>query len=410
MNNQSEQSPFQTLRTLPRNVWFVTLTSFFTDISSEMVLNLVPLFLANVLGVRTNVIGLIEGVAETTSSILKIFSGWLSDKLGQRKSLTLAGYCLSALSKPFFYFATTWPAVLFIRFADRAGKGLRTAPRDALIADSIDDRHRGLAFGLHRAGDTFGAVIGILIALIIVVTAQSQSLTLAGSTFHILVLVSIVPALIAILILAFGAKDVPVTTNRTAPNLSLKGLSREFKVFLAITVLFTLGNSADAFIVLRAQERGLSVVGVLGMLLSFNIVYTLVSGPAGALSDRLGRRRLILIGWGVYGVLYLGLAISTQAWHIWVLYTLYGIYYGTVEGAAKAFVADFVPSEQRGTAYGVYNAAIGLVALPASLLAGILWQGIGDWGGFGASAPFLAGAILSLSAMILFSVWKPQTH
>ncbi len=175
-------------------------------------------------------------------------------------------------------------------------------------------------------------------------------------------------------------------------------------------VVFTLGNSADAFLVLRAQERGLSVTGVLGMLITFNVVYTLVSGPAGALSNRLGRRRLILVGWGAYGLVYLGLALAQTGWQVWVLYALYGVYYGTVEGTAKALVADLVPAEQRGIAYGVYNAAVGLVALPASVLAGVLWQGIGDWGGFGPSAPFLAGAVLALAAMAWFALWKPMVR
>jgi len=388
---------------LPRNVWIMTLTSFFTDVSSEMLLNLVPLFLANVLGVKTNVIGLIEGIAEATSSLLKVFSGWISDKLRRRKSLTVIGYTLSALSKPFFALVTSWPAALTVRFADRVGKGIRTAPRDALIADSIDPQHRGTAFGIHRAGDTFGAAIGIGLALVIVAAMQAQAVTLAGSTFHALALISMVPALIAVVILVVGAKDVPVVSEQPAPRLSLRGLPANFRAFMGIILIFTLGNSADAFIVLRAQERGLNVLGILAMLLSFNVIYALISGPAGALSDRIGRRRLILAGWAIYGVLYLGFAAATEGWHIWALFALYGLYYGTVEGVAKAFIADFVPNEQRGTAYGVYNAAVGLMALPASLLAGILWQGIGEWSGFGPSAPFVAGAVLALTAMLLLA-------
>jgi MFS family permease len=381
----------------------MTLTSFFTDVSSEMLLNLVPLFLANVLGVKTNVIGLIEGIAEATSSLLKVFSGWISDKLRRRKSLTVIGYTLSALSKPFFALVTSWPAALTVRFADRVGKGIRTAPRDALIADSIDPQHRGTAFGIHRAGDTFGAAIGIGLALVIVAAMQAQAVTLAGSTFHALALISMVPALIAVVILVVGAKDVPVVSEQPAPRLSLRGLPANFRAFMGIILIFTLGNSADAFIVLRAQERGLNVLGILAMLLSFNVIYALISGPAGALSDRIGRRRLILAGWAIYGVLYLGFAAATEGWHIWALFALYGLYYGTVEGVAKAFIADFVPNEQRGTAYGVYNAAVGLMALPASLLAGILWQGIGEWSGFGPSAPFVAGAVLALTAMLLLA-------
>jgi MFS family permease len=400
------------LRDLPRNVWIVTATSFLTDISSEMVINLIPLFLANVLGVRTGTIGLIEGTAETTSSLLKVFSGWLSDRLGQRKWLTVSGYALSTLAKPFLYFATTWAGVLGVRFADRVGKGVRTAPRDALVADSIDERARGLAFGLHRAGDTAGAVLGLLIALLVIRVVQGGGLALSRSTFQTVVLLSIIPAALAVLVLALGAREVPVTGRASRPpGLSLKGFDARFKGFLLIVVLFTLGNSSDAFLILRAQERGISLLGVMGLLATFNLVYTLVSGPAGALSDRMGRRRLILAGWLAYGLIYLGFALAGAAWHVWALFAAYGVYYGLAEGSARALVADLVQPEQRGTAYGVYHAAIGLTAFPASLVAGILWQGVGPWRGFGPGAPFLFGAALALLAALGLASgawWLPE--
>lgn len=398
-------------KSLPRNVWVVSVTSFLTDISSEMVLNLLPLFLANVLGVRTGIIGLIEGIAETTASLLKIFSGWLSDLLGQRKWLTVAGYGLSTVAKPFLYFATTWPGVLLVRFADRVGKGIRTAPRDALIADSVGEEQRGVAFGIHRAGDTAGAFLGILIALVVVWLVQTGGANLERTTFQHVVLVSVVPAALAVLVLALGAREVrPAQRRVERPALSLAGLDRPFRAFLVIVVLFTLGNSSDAFLILRAQERGLSVLQVLGMLLTFNAVYALISGPAGALSDRVGRRRLIVGGWLVYGLIYLGFALARAGWHVWALYGLYGIYYGMVEGTAKALVADLVPEARRGTAYGVYNAAVGLTAFPASLIAGVLWQGIGSWEGFGASAPFFFGAAMALLSVILLVTWFPRVR
>ena len=395
------------LHSLPRNVWVVTATSLLTDVSSEMLVHLLPLFLANVLGVRTNVIGLIEGVAETTASLLKVFSGWLSDRMGQRKWLTVAGYGLSTLAKPFLFFATTWQAVLAVRFTDRVGKGIRTAPRDALIADSIDEKRRGLAFGLHRAGDTAGALIGIAIALVVVWFVQGQDLELTRSAFQMVVLFSIPPAVLAVLVLAIGAKDVPIAGVRERPKLSLRGLDPRFQRFLVVMVLFTLGNSSDAFLVLRAQNLGLSVTGVLAMLVTFTLVYTLVSTPAGALSDRIGRRKVIIGGWLAYAVIYLGFALTDATWQIWALFALYGIYYGMAEGAGKALVADVVESEQRGTAYGLYNAAIGLAAFPASLIAGILWQGVAGWAGFGPAAPFLFGAFMALLAVILLVVWLP---
>ncbi|MCA9907891.1 MAG: MFS transporter [Anaerolineae bacterium] len=396
-------------RSLPRNIWVMTLTSFLTDISSEMVLNLLPLFLANVLGVKTNVIGLIEGTAESLSSLLKIVSGNLSDRMGQRKRLAVAGYGISAFAKPLLYFATSWFGVAFIRFLDRVGKGVRTAPRDALIADSTPDDRRGLAFGLHRAGDTLGAVIGVGLALVIVLATQSGAVELGRVTFQTVVLFSAIPGVLAVVVLAFGAHEQPRASATQTPGLALRGLPSSFKAFLLILALFTLGNSADAFLLLRAQERGLSVPGVLLMLLTFNLVYASVSVVAGRFSDRVGRKRLILIGWAVYAVLYLGFALAQTTWQVWALYAAYGIYYGMFDGTAKALVADLVPAHLRGSAYGIYNGVIALAALPASLLAGILWQGIGSWAGLGASAPFVAGALLAGAAALLLTIWQPRT-
>lgn len=389
------------VRSLPRNVWVVTLTSFLTDISSEMVFNLLPLFLAGSLGVRTNVIGVIEGVADTTASLLKVFSGWWSDRLGSRKWLAVAGYALSTLSKPFLYGATAWSSVLAVRFADRVGKGIRTAPRDALVASTVDEHQRGLAFGLHRAGDTAGAALGLVFALIVVLAAQGEQVTLARDTFQIAVLLSVIPAALAVLVLALGAHEVPVKEKRAPVRLTLRGLDRRFRLFLLVILVFTLGNSADAFLILRANGLGLSVAGVMGLLIVFNVIYALVSEPAGALSDRVGRQRLLLSGWLLYAAVYLGFALVNAAWQVWVFYSLYGVYYGLTYGVSKALIADLVPRPQLGTAYGVYDAAVGLMALPASLIAGVLWQGVGGWDGLGASAPFAFGALMALLATAL---------
>jgi len=398
------------LRTLPRNVWAVSLTSFFMDISSEMVINILPLFLSNVLGVKTNIIGLIEGVAEATASLLKVFSGWLSDQLKARKWLAVTGYGLSTLAKPFFYFANSWGMVAGVRWADRVGKGIRTAPRDALVADSIDERNRGLAFGFHRAADTGGAVLGLLIALGAVWLAQAGDMELNRATFRTVVLISLIPAFLAVLSLALGAKDVPVTRKRQMPKFAFGSLGKRFCLFMIIVGLFDLGNSSDAFLVLRAQERGLSVIGVLGMLVTFNLVYALVSTPAGALSDRIGRKRVIVGGWLVYAAIYLGFALAGTGWHVWVLYAIYGVYYGLAYGTTKAMVADIVPEALRGTAYGTYNAVLGILDFPASLIAGFLWQGVGTWEGFGASAPFLFGGAMALVAAILMALVMPASQ
>ena len=393
------------IKQLPRNVWAVSLTSFFMDVSSEMVINILPLFLANVLGVQTDVIGLIEGLAESIASILKLFSGWLSDKLGGRKWIAVVGYGLSAISKPFFYFANSWEAIAAVRWIDRAGKGIRTAPRDALVADSVTPETRGLAFGFHRAMDTAGAMLGILIALLAVWLAQKNSLDLTRPTFQTVVLISLLPALLAVLSLTIGAKDVPVKGRRAAPKFSLRNMGRSFSVFLVIVSIFTLGNSSDAFLVLRAQNLGISVTGILLMLAMFNLIYSLVSTPAGSLSDRIGRKRLVVGGWLVYAVIYLGFAIAQAAWQVWVLYLFYGLYYGMAFGTANALVADLVPEDLRGTAFGTYNAVIGVLTFPASFIAGLLWQGIGAWHGFGPSAPFLFGGSLALIAALLMVFW-----
>jgi MFS family permease len=390
---------------LHSNIWIVTATSFLTDISSEMLVYLIPLFLSNVLGVRMAYIGLIDGVAETTASLVKIYSGALSDKLGKRKWLAVLGYGISTVAKPFLYFVNGWVGVLGVRFADRVGKGIRTAPRDALIAASTDGSNRGFAFGLHRAGDTAGAFIGIGIAALIIWLTQSNESLLSVDTFRIAVLASIVPAVLAVIVLAAGVVDLGGSGKGSAGmRLSLKGMDSRFRSFLFIVVLFTLGNSSDSFIILRAQERGLSVLQTMFMLMTFTAIYTAFSGPLGALSDRVGRRKLIIGGWLAYGLVYLGFALAQAGWQIWTLFGLYGIYYAATEGVAKALVADLVPDLQRGAAYGLFNAAIGFTALPASFLAGLLWQGAGTWAGFGASAPFIFGAVLAFFASLL--LWR----
>jgi len=395
---------------LPRNVWILTAVSLLTDLSSEMVVHLLPLFLANVLGVRTLTIGLIEGLAETTSSLVKLLSGRYSDRLGQRKWLTVAGYGLSATAKPFLALANSWPAVLSIRFVERTGKGVRTAPRDALIADSVDEKRRGLAFGLHRAGDTAGAALGLLVAILVIWWAQGTAQTLTRTTFNTLVWLSVIPAGLGVILLVVGIRDpANQTAKSNAAHTSWHALGRPFHKFLFILLLFTLGNSADAFLVLRAQAAGLALLQVMGLLLLFNVVYTIFSGPVGSLSDRWGRRRVLLAGWLLYAFIYLGFALAQQAWHLVLLFGAYGLYYSLSEGIGKAFVADMVPRDRRGTAYGWFNGAIGLAALPASLIAGLLWQGVGSWSGFGMAAPFLFGSALALIAALLLLFWLPGT-
>ena len=315
---------------LPRNVWVVTLTSFLTDVSSEMLFNLLPLFLFSVLGVRTSFIGLIEGVADAVASLVKMGSGLLSDRLRMRKPLAVLGYAVSTLAKPFLYLATSWTTVLGVRFADRVGKGLRTAPRDALIADSTPDNQRGLAFGLHRAGDTAGAVVGIGLAIAIIIMSPSGDAELSRETFQNVVLISIIPAVLAIITLALGAQEVKPgldsgTDQGLEPSMGVNGrntrrdsllANRPFRNYILIMIIFTLGNSSDAFLILRAKTTGLSLVNILEMMVAFNLIYALTSTPAGALSDKVGRKRILLVGWVLYVVVYLGFARASLWLHL----------------------------------------------------------------------------------------------
>jgi len=386
------------------NVFFLGLVSFLTDVSSEMIFTLLPLFLFNVLHAPTTIIGLIEGAAESIASLVRIFSGWLSDRLGKRKFLTILGYGLSTFAKPFMYIVTTWSLAFGVRFADRVGKGIRTAPRDALVADSLTPEQRGKGFGLHRAMDTFGAAVGIISAVIVVFLWQGENWALTRDTYQQLVLIGVIPAVLALFIFFFVREPKRETLGGTPRTAKLGGLlsgfDKRFKLFLGITFLFTLGNSSDAFLILRAQNLGNPVLYILLMLVLFNFVYASISTPAGILSDKLGRKRIILLGWLVYALVYLGFALvsPSASWQLWLLFALYGLYYGLAEGVARAFVADLVPAERRGTAYGLFHGVVGITLLPASLIAGWLWQAVNP------AAPFLFGAGLAFLAMIALLV------
>jgi MFS family permease len=383
------------------NIFFLGLVSFLTDVSSEMIFTLLPLFLANILGVAAVIIGFIEGVAESTASLLKIFSGWLSDRMGNRKSLAVIGYGLSTLAKPFMYIATTWGLVLGVRFADRLGKGVRTAPRDALVADSVSTGQRGKAFGLHRAMDTSGAALGLVVAAVVVFLLQKGALELIRNTYQWLVLIGVIPAVLALFMFFFIREAKKGSSPQSQSECLQKtsqdtntGFDKRFKLFLGIMFFFTLGNSSDAFLILRAQNLGNSVIYILLMLILFNVVYAAVSIPAGVLSDKLGRRRIIVLGWVAYALTYLGFAVASTSWHIWLLFALYGVYYGLAEGVARAFVADLVPEDRCGTAYGLFHGVVGITLLPASVIAGWLWQAISP------AAPFYFGAGLAFLAMV----------
>jgi MFS family permease len=382
------------------NVFFLGLVSLLTDVSSEMIFTIMPLFVVNVLGAGATAVGLIGGLSDATDAILRIFSGRISDKMKNRKLPAVLGYGFSTIVKPFMYFAASWGATLAVRFGDRIGKGIRSSPRDALVADSVEADQRGRGFGIHRAMDTTGATLGLVIAAIIIYLLQGRGLNLELQTYQRLVLIGVIPAVLAVIVLLVFVherkrKAESSAVEKTAPVIKTEEkFDARFKLYLLVMGVFTLGNSSDFFIILRAQDLGTSVLYITMMLVLFNLTYALVSTPAGILSDRIGRRRVIIIGWFIYAAVYLGFALSNSLWLTWVLFAVYGVYYGVAEGAAKAFVADLVPASRRGTAFGYYNGVVGIALLPASVLAGLLWDKVSP------STPFYLGAGLAFIAMV----------
>lgn len=382
---------------LPSTVWLLGLVSLFNDTTSELVYPLVPLFLASVLMAGPKALGLIEGIAEATASLLKLFSGVLMDRRGHAKGWVAAGYGLAALSRPLFYLASSWPMVLVLRFADRVGKGLRTSPRDALLAGAVDENRRGLAFGLHRAMDNAGAVIGPLLA---------AWLLARGVPIKDVFLWSIVPGMITVA-LALAIKEPPVVPAAQRPVFSWKmeGFPPTFKRYLLVLALFTLGNSSNMFLLLRAKELGLPDYQVPLLWALVSGVAMVFSTPLSALSDRLGRVRLILVGWAVYGLFYFLLGINGfHALLLWPLFAFYGLFLAATEGAEKALVADLAPRDKLGTAYGWFNLTAGVMLLPASMVFGWLWQGVA------VEAAFAFSATCALAAALLLKFWVMRTQ
>jgi MFS family permease len=383
---------FRITSKIPKNVLLLGLVSFLTDMSSDMIYPILPLFLSEVLHSSAVFIGLIEGVAESTASILKVFSGWLSDRLGKRKFLVTLGYGLSSLSKPILSIVNAGWQVLGLRFLDRFGKGVRTSPRDAMIADSTPPERRGLSYGFHRAMDSGGAVIGPLLAFIF--------LSLEHKNYRFIFALASIPAVLSVLTLFFFVREKKRIKEKVVnlPRLRLSSFDPKFKIFLFGVMLFTLGNSSDAFLFLRAKGLGVSEVYIPILWMILNLVYALASSPAGALSDRLGRKNLIVFGLLIYALVYFGFALATKPIHAWILFALYGLYYGSADGTMRAYVADLVEEEKRATAFGIYHGVVGLMALPASLIFGWLWQSVG------VSFAFVSGAALAFIALIIFEV------
>jgi MFS family permease len=385
-------------RRLPRTVLALSLVSLFTDASSEIIYPLLPLFLTATLGASAETLGVIEGAAETTASLLKLVSGWWSDRVARRKPLVVAGYAIASLARPLVAFAQSAGQVLAIRVSDRVGKGIRSSPRDALLADAVAPDQRGRAYGLHRAADNFGAVIGPLIAFSV--------LHWTSISLRHLFLLAAVPGLFALVALVVGVREEPraaasVTAAKRGPLLS-GGLPTRFWGYLAVLLLFTLGNSSDAFILLRASQLGVSAALLPIIWAMLHVVKSATNTPSGALSDRVGRVPLIVAGWLVFAGVYLAFGRATATWQAWALFAVYGTYFGLTEGVEKALVADLVPADKRGAGFGWYNLAIGLGALPASIIFGAVWDR------YGSARAFELGAALAASAAVALIFVVPR--
>jgi MFS family permease len=397
---------------LPRNVRALAAVSFLTDVSSEIIYPLLPIFLSTVLGISAATLGLIEGLAESVASLLRLPAGWLSDRMRRRTPFVRLGYALSTVARPLLGLAQGAGHVVAIRLADRFGKGIRSAPRDALIADSVPVARRGHAFGFHRAADHLGAMVGPLIAWGVLSAGLAELRTLF--------LWTAVPGVLALVVLvAFvreegatgplsavtvaGPSPVVTASRDATPGrpAASEPLGGGFWRYLGVILLFTLSLSTDAFLLLRASQLGVSVAMIPILWAALHAVKSSTSLLGGALSDRVGRRPLILGGWCVYAAVYLGFALADAQWQAWALFLVYGLYFGMTEGVEKALVADLVPASRRGSAYGWYHAAVGLAALPASVMFGLVWQHASP------ESAFMLGAAIAAGAALLFAVVVP---
>ena len=364
-----------------------------------MIYPLLPLFLSSVLGANASFIGAIEGAAESTAALLKLASGWWSDKVKKRKPLVVAGYFIATVARPFTAMAETATQVLLIRLTDRVGKGIRSSPRDALLADSVAPEARGRAFGFHASMDNAGAVLGPLIAFVLI---RYFDLSLR-SVFWL----AAIPGALAFIVLVVAVKEIraaePVQNSAGKADFSSPDkLGRRFWAYLGVVLLFTLGNSTDAFLLLRANQLGVAVALAPILWVTLNLVKTSLGTWAGALSDRVGRKPLIVAGWLLYALVYFGFSRATEAWHAWALFAGYGVFYALTEGTEKALVADLVPLARRGSAFGWFNLAVGLGALPASLMFGAIWDRAGS------PVAFAFGASLALVAAMGMAIVAPS--
>ncbi len=369
------------------NVVVLGIVSLFADMSTEMIYPLIPLFLVNVLGATFIDVGLIEGVAESTASILKIVSGYLSDRFGKRKPLVYTGYGIAAFAKPLLAVATAWQQVLVIRFVDRFGKGVRDSARDAIVSES-KSLGVGRSFGFQRSLDTLGAIIGPLIAVVL----------FGILSYRGMFLLAFIPGIFAALLVVFFIKETAVAAREgEVYKVSFKSFDSNFRVLLLGLGIFFIGNSSDAFLFLRAQNLGINALLIPVLYLIMNVVYAISSFPFGIISDRIGRKTVLLLGFGIFFAVYVGFAVASSWVWIWILFPAYGLYYGLTDGVTKALISDLAPQYLKATAFGTYYFVIGVVAFPASLIAGTLWQTVGP------TFAFLYGAVMAFLAILVIS-------
>jgi MFS family permease len=379
------------LKGLGRNILILGLVSLFTDLSSQMVFPLIPLYLVTI-GASAWIIGVVEGTAETTASLLKVFSGYWSDRIKKRKPFVFAGYSLSTITKPLFAFAHIWPFVLIIRIIERIGKGIRNAPRDAIIAESADTSVRGKAYGFHRAMDGIGSISGAVIAFIL----------LPRLGFKNIFLLAAIPGIIAILCVLFikEKKIKIVKKEKSSFKVSIKELPTNLKIFILVSSIFAIGHFGYAFILLRAKNIGLENEQAIFLYVLFYIIYTILIIPAGILSDNIGRKPVILTGYLLFAFTSLGLLFTNEIFMLLTMFLLYGAVYAMIDGVQRAFVADLAPNHLKATALGTYHTSVGIVALPGGFIGGLIWDKISP------EAMFLFALILTLVAVFLFSFVK----
>jgi len=381
-------------RGLTTNIIILGFVSLFTDLSSQMVFPLILLFLTTVLGAGAYAVGIVEGAAETTASLLKVISGYWSDKIKKRKPFVILGYSLSSVTKPLFALAYTWPFVLFIRIVERIGKGLRTSPRDAIVAESCDEYARGKAYGLHRAMDGIGSISGAVLAFLL----------LPSLGYRNIFLFAFIPAIIAVFIILFvKEKKAPSKEVRKMSfKVSFRELPLNLKLFIAASSVFALGHFGYAFLLLRAKNVGLADNMAILMYILFYIVYTIFIIPSGILSDKIGRKPVLATGYLIFAITSLGLIYTSELYGILLFFVIYGIFYAMVDGVQRAFVVDLAPKHLKATALGTFHTAVGLVALPGGYIAGMLWDKISP------EATFVYGFILAITSLMLFMFIKEK--